>query len=66
MSPLVCFVARHGILYGRIQSIIGRNALNCCLRYGTTVANIVECNFPVNNINIAAKMSNDDLLAISS
>ena len=36
-SSLVNFVVRHGILAGQTDSVIGRNVINCSLRYNTTV-----------------------------
>lgn len=50
-SSLVNFVARHSILYCRMNSTVGRNATNFCLRYNTTIDNFINCNFNPNNID---------------
>ena len=50
-SPMVNFITRHSILFGRMNSTIGRNVLSCCERYHTTINSIVNRTFLVNNID---------------
>ena len=64
-SSLVTFVARHGILYGRMHSTIGRNVLSCCLRYSTNTDSIANRLFRVDNINKAVEMSDEELTTAS-
>ena len=49
-SLLVKFVVRHGILYGQTDSIVGRNILNCCVRYHTNIDSIINMVFQSHNI----------------
>jgi Reverse transcriptase (RNA-dependent DNA polymerase) len=44
-SPLVRFIVRHGTLFGEMDSIIGRNVLNCALRYNTCIDRISNLEF---------------------
>jgi len=44
-SPLVNFMVRHGILYGQMDSIIGRNASPCSFRYNICLHNIINLHF---------------------
>ena len=44
-SPLITFVARHGILYGQMDSIIGRNVLLCSSRYNIRRDDIFNLHF---------------------
>ena len=50
-SPIVNFITRHSILFGRMNSTVGRNVLSCCERYHTTINCIVNRTFLVNNID---------------
>jgi hypothetical protein len=64
-SPLVKFIARHSILYCRMFSIMGRNVLSCCERYRINVDDIINCTFPVENIDRFVKMSDEDAITAS-
>jgi hypothetical protein len=44
-SPLVNFMARHGILYGQMDSTIGRNILHCSFRYNIRLDDILNLHF---------------------
>ena len=50
-SPIVNFTIRHSILFGRMNSTIGRNVLSCCERYHVTINSIVNRTFLINNID---------------
>ena len=50
-SPIVNFITRHSILFGRMNSTVGRNVLSCCERYHTTINCIVNRTFLVSNID---------------
>jgi len=39
------------ILSCRMNSKVGWNATNCCMRYNTTLDNIINCKFNMNNID---------------
>ena len=52
-SPLITFVARHGILYGQMDSIIGRNVLLCSSRYNIRRDDILNSHFQPCDIYIA-------------
>ena len=60
-SSLVKFVARYGLLYGQMDSVMGRNALDCSLRYRTSVDRISNFEFASHNINRYAAASQVDL-----
>jgi hypothetical protein len=49
-SPIVNFITRHSILFGRMNSTIGRNVLSC-ERFHTPINSIVTRTFLVNNID---------------
>ena len=44
-SSLVRFIVRHGTLFGEMDSIIGRNVLNCASRYNTSIDRISKLEF---------------------
>jgi hypothetical protein len=44
-SPLITFLARHGILYGQMDSVIGRNVLLCSSRYDIRRDDIFNLHF---------------------
>ena len=52
-SPIVNFITRYSILFGRMNSTIGRNVLSFCERYRTTIDSIVNRTYLVNNIDRA-------------
>jgi len=60
-SSLVKFVARYGLLYGQMDSILGHNALDCSLRYRTSVDRISKLEFASHNRNRYAAASQGDL-----
>jgi hypothetical protein len=60
-SSLVNFVTRHGILFGQMDSVVGRNVLNCSLRYKTTIDCISKLAFSAHNIDIYAAATEDVL-----
>jgi len=47
-SFVVNFIARHSILFCRLNSKVGRNVLSCCQRYSTNIVNVVR--LPVSSI----------------
>ena len=59
-SSLVKCVARFGILSGQMDSVVGRNVLNCSLRYNTNIDRILEMEFAPHNINSYAVVSRVD------
>ena len=58
-SSLVNFVTRHGIFFGQTDSVVGRNVLNCSLRYKTTVDCISKLAFSSYNIDKYAAATED-------
>ena len=50
-SPIVNFITRHSILFGRMNSTIVHNVLSCFERYHTTIFSIVNRTILVNNID---------------
>ena len=60
-SSLVNFVTRHGIHAGQMDSVLGRNVINCSLRYNTTVDCISKLEFSPLNINKHAITTQDNL-----
>ena len=50
-SLLVNFIVRHGIIHGQMASVVGRNVINCCLRYHTSCNNILELEFQPQDID---------------
>jgi hypothetical protein len=65
-SSLVNFVARFGILSGQMDSVVGRNVLNCSLRYNTSIDRILRMEFASRNINrfVVASQVESDISAI--
>ena len=63
-SLLVNFVVRHGILHGQTDSIVGRNILNCCVRYHTNIDNIINLVFQSHNITKHCAATVDDSIAV--
>ena len=49
-SSVVNFIVHHSILFGCMNSTIGRNVLSCCERYHTSIDSIFNRTFPINNI----------------
>ena len=60
-SSLVNFVTRHGIISGQMNSVLGRNVIDCSLRYNTTVDRISKLEFFPHNINKYAVATEDTL-----
>ena len=50
-SALVCFVSLHGVLYGRFNSILGKNVLFCCKRYNWFFEDFVLGLVDLKNVN---------------
>jgi hypothetical protein len=50
-SPLVCSFIRQAILHGQADSIIGRDVLNCCLRYHVKINEVMTLAFRHHNID---------------
>jgi len=44
-SPLINFMVGHGILYGQMDSIIGRNVSQCSFRYNIGLHNVINLHF---------------------
>ena len=53
-SFIVNFIARHSILFCRMNSVVGRNVLGCCQRYNTNIDSVVTCRFDIKNIDRVA------------
>ena len=49
-SSLINFIARYGIIYGQIDSIIGRLILNCSSHYNISLDNILNLHFQSRDI----------------
>ena len=49
-SPLINFIARHGIQYGQMDSVMGRNILNCSFRYAIRREEILNLHFQSRDI----------------
>jgi hypothetical protein len=49
-SLLVGFIVRHGMSSGEMDSLVGRNVLNCSLRYNTSIDRISKLEFRPNSI----------------
>jgi hypothetical protein len=61
-SSLFNFVTRHGIiLFGQMDSVVGRNVLNCSLRYKTTIDCTSKLAFSSYNIDKYAAATEDVL-----
>jgi len=55
------FIARHGILFCRMNFIVGRNALSCCQRYSTNLDSVIAFRFNIENIDRIANTASDDV-----
>jgi hypothetical protein len=64
-SLLVNFIVRHGITHGQMDSVVGRNVLNCCLRYHTNIDNILTLEFQPYNIDRYCVASEDNSIIIT-
>ena len=53
-SPIVNFTVRHGMSFGLMDSTIGRNVLNCSLRYNTSIECINNLEFRSYSIRTAS------------
>ena len=53
--PIVNFIIRHSISFGRMNSTIGRNVLSGCERYHITIDSIVNGTFLVKNIDCSVR-----------
>jgi hypothetical protein len=63
-SNLVSFVVRHGIFAGEMDYVIGRNVLNCSLRYigpNTNIEKICKFEFHPHSIDKFVNASNYNL-----
>jgi len=62
-SLVVNFIARHSILFCRMNSIVGRNVLSCCQRYSTNIDSVIAIRFnrPIENIDRIANTASDDV-----
>lgn len=60
-SLIVNFIVRHSILFGRMNSTLGRNVLSCSQRYHTSIYNIIDCSFSPNNIDRSAGVASEDV-----
>ena len=49
-SPLINFMAHHGIIYGQMDSVIGGNILNCSFRYNIRLEEILNSYFQSRDI----------------
>ena len=49
-SPLINFMARHGLIYGQMDSVIGCNILNCSFRYNIRLEEILNSHFQSRDI----------------
>ena len=61
VSPIVNFTVRHGMSFGLMDSTIGRNVLNCSLRYNTSIEYINNLEFRPCSIDKCASISKDNL-----
>jgi hypothetical protein len=61
-SLLVNFIVRHGIQIGAMNSIIGRNVLNCSQRYQTSIDCIYKLEFSPFNIDKFVVESDENLI----
>jgi len=58
-SPLVGFIVRHGMLFGVMDSIIGRNVLNCSSRYNISIDCISKLEFRPDSVDKYVRNSYD-------
>jgi len=59
------FIARHSILFSRMNSIVSRNALICCQRYSTNIDSVIVFRFNIENIDRIANTASDMTSAIT-
>ena len=59
-SLLVGFIVRHGMLFGEMDSIIGRNVLYCSSRYNISIDRISKLEFRPNSIDKFVRTSYDN------
>jgi len=52
-SFVVNFIARHIILFCRMNSIVGRNVLSGCQRYSTNIDSVIAFRFNIENIDLS-------------
>ena len=64
-SLLVNYIARYGIIYGRLDSFMGRNILNCSSRYKISLDNIFNLHFQPSDSCIRANVGISVLLSPS-
>jgi len=62
-SQLINFIVRHGILLGPLDYVIGRNVLNCALRYHISLDSIMNTDIQPQDI-IGRINVNDNHLAV--
>ena len=62
---LVNFIVRHGITHGQMDSIVGHNVLNCCLRYHSNIDNILTLEFQPYNIDRYCVASENNSIIIT-
>ena len=64
-SPLINFMTRHGIIYGQMDSIIGRNILNCSFRYDISLDDILNLHFQPRDIYSYFRANTDSSVLLS-
>ena len=64
-SMLVNFIARHGILHGQTNSVVGRNVLNCSLRYNSTCDDIFNLIFSPHDIDKHSAATADNSIIVA-
>jgi hypothetical protein len=62
---LVYFIVRHGMTYGQMDSVVGRNILNCCLRYHTIIDIILALEFKPYDIDRYSVASEDNSIVVT-
>ena len=63
-SSLVNYIVRRGIMIGPTDSIIGRNILNCSLRYHVSLGDIANLRFQPCNIYKLFNVNEDNLVGL--
>jgi len=61
-SFVVNFIARHSILFCRMNSIVGRNVLSCFQRYSTNIDSVIAFRFNIENID---RIANEFILNVN-
>jgi hypothetical protein len=61
---LVNYIVRRGIMLGPTDSIIGRNILNCSLRYHVSLGDIANLRFQPCNIYKLVNLNEDKLVGL--